>query len=121
MSAATRVDIQAHAVAAEKSVADAGMVKDVITDIENDPDVKQGLQARLGPWLRQYGNSPIFCIATYLVAWEAKQYFQIDLDPQFTQYICGLLGLGAGYLYQKISIAWGKKQAPVQPAPPPAP
>jgi hypothetical protein len=94
------------------------MVTDVVTDIENDPDVKQGLQTRLGPWLRQYGNSPIFCVATYLVAWEAKQYFQIDLDPQFTQFICAVVGVGAGYLYQKISIEIGKHKAPVQPTPP---
>jgi hypothetical protein len=109
--------------AANQAIASSTLASDVVTAIENDPNVKQGLQTTVGPWVRTYGSSPIFCFAVYLITWEAQRALGLQLDPQFTQAICGLLGMGAGYLWQKVSITWGKHQAPVQPTPatPPAP
>jgi len=109
--------------AANKSVGDAAHVVDVITDVENVPAVKQGIQTTLLPFIQKYGSSPFFCIGTYLLAWEVKQHYQLDLDPQATQYICAALGLAAGYVWQKVAMEFGKWRAPVQPTPatPPAP
>lgn len=89
----------------------------VVTAVENNAEVKQSLQTTVGPFLRTYGSSPVFCFAVYLLTWEAQRALGLQLDPQFAQSICGLLGLGAAYLWQMFSIWRGKVNAPVQPAP----
>lgn len=101
--------------AANQSVNSASHAGDIITDIENVPVVKQGIQTTIGPYIRKYGSSPFFCMGTYLITVKAKQYFNIDLDQQTTQYIAAIMGVAAAYLWQTISMAWGKYRAPVQP------
>ncbi len=116
MSATTQTLIAASTPRAD--ITQSQSVKDVAQAALDSPQLLALLTAVIGPIVRQPGNSDLFGALSGLVIWLGAHY-GLTVPPAVAVSLCVAGFVVFARVWQYASIWLGKRNAPVQPTPPP--